>query len=226
MFDIKTIQYFIEKILFPGMFFWTAGKIAFSVVKLKGSLENTLLISVQAFLIIQFSLYCYLAFFLLRNQLSSQYRININMFLILIFLIGLLLTPSDIQEPSGLFLISIGFYYCVMLCSYYFLGERLSILPSFKDVIMKGMYKLVRHPIYSCSISIFALIFCFNPNGSNFILFLLVSIISYVRAIEEEKLLMESSLVYEDYKKATPFLFFHPLFLIPFCFVWIFSFFL
>lgn len=70
-----------------------------------------------------------------------------------------------------------------------------------QKVIDKGLYKIVRHPMYTATLLMFLSMPLILGSLISFIIFLIYPILIIVRIINEEKILEEKLKGYKDYKK-------------------------
>lgn len=82
------------------------------------------------------------------------------------------------------------FYIFILIFSYINLGRNFSIFPDRKGLVTHGFYQHLRHPIYSSYIHIIAVLVIFNPNRINLAALMLLLVGLYLRAINEERILI------------------------------------
>jgi protein-S-isoprenylcysteine O-methyltransferase Ste14 len=88
----------------------------------------------------------------------------------------------------------------------YQLGEAFSVFPKAKKIVQTGIYKKIRHPIYTSGIiTIFGLCLVYQKLWINLVLLALI-IMQVIRAKAEEKILTNKfRQEYISYKKSTWF---------------------
>lgn len=114
-----------------------------------------------------------------------------------------------------LYIGSAVFYILFVLAAHFNLGRNFSITPAYKGVSDDGLYKLVRHPIYTGYLGLSLIFLAFNLSVANIIVFLLLALGLHLRSVEEEKVLQEHSQDYVKYLRLTKFRFFHPAVMLP-----------
>lgn len=116
--------------------------------------------------------------------------------------------PGALQ-PAGISLQILG--NVLSLYAMVSLGRRLAILPANRGIQKKGLYRLVRHPLYA-SYQLTNLGYLINsPSSFNLLIAGLCLLTQMLRIYNEERLL-EKDLLYRDYQKKVPWR------LIPFLF--------
>jgi protein-S-isoprenylcysteine O-methyltransferase Ste14 len=83
--------------------------------------------------------------------------------------------------------------------------------PIINNIVMSGPYKFIRHPIYfGASLFIWAGVISY-PSILNVFLGIVVTVMAFIRAICEEKLIIQNSNSYKEYmlrtKRIIPYLF-------------------
>ena len=128
----------------------------------------------------------------------------------IIFLIGFITAGLDfrfsltvVSKPivmiaSILFLISYGLY-CEVMRENVYLSRTISVAENQK-VVDKGLYGIVRHPMYLATIIMFLMIPLILGSWISFIVFLSYPIVIAIRIKNEEKLLTEQLSGYIEYK--------------------------
>jgi protein-S-isoprenylcysteine O-methyltransferase Ste14 len=106
------------------------------------------------------------------------------------------------------------YYLFILLLCYLALGRNIGILPSLRKITRSGVYRLVRHPIYSCWFHVNVTALTAFPTKTN----LLVGIASMtgmsMKIIDEEKVLSLSS-EYVEYKREVKRRILHPVMTLP-----------
>lgn len=87
------------------------------------------------------------------------------------------------------------------ILSIFSLGRSFAILPSTRKIQTGGMYRFVRHPIYSFYILFDICFLLIQFSLLNLIIFCSFCIVCYLRAKYEEKLLLEDPIYLEYYQK-------------------------
>ena len=118
-----------------------------------------------------------------------------------------LLPPSWIL-PSILIGVFLNFIGTAIAClATYHLRYSYSLFVEVRDIVSRGPYRFVRHPIYLgyilCTIGMFFL----SPLAGNLVCFLASILITIYRAGLEEKKLLGASPEYREYARKTPSLF-------------------
>ena len=128
----------------------------------------------------------------------------------IIFLIGFITAGLDfrfsltvVSKPivmiaSILFLISYGLY-CEVMRENVYLSRTISVAENQK-VVDKGLYGIVRHPMYLATIIMFLMMPLILGSWISFIVFLSYPIVIAIRIKNEEKLLSEQLSGYIEYK--------------------------
>ncbi len=86
------------------------------------------------------------------------------------------------------------------------LNESLSIFPSPKkdsSLISNGIYKYIRHPIYSGILIAMMSYSVYEVSLIKFLITILLAVVFYLKSGLEEKLLVERYEQYDDYKNST-----------------------
>jgi len=87
------------------------------------------------------------------------------------------------------------------ILSIFSLGRSFAILPSTRKIQTGGMYRFVRHPIYSFYILFDICFLLIQFSLLNLIIFCSFCIVCYLRAKYEEKLLLKDPIYLEYYQK-------------------------
>ena len=87
------------------------------------------------------------------------------------------------------------------------LNKSFGIFIRVQDIVQKGMYRFVRHPIYFAYILQFIGLMLFQPRLFNILGYMIGISITVYRAILEERKLSAHSAEYREYQQRVPFLF-------------------
>jgi protein-S-isoprenylcysteine O-methyltransferase Ste14 len=87
------------------------------------------------------------------------------------------------------------------------LGKSFGIFVSVRDVVLRGPYRFVRHPIYLGYFCVWVSLALLNLSPAIFVLVAFHMLLFRVRARMEERRLLEASPSYEQYQRRTGFLF-------------------
>jgi len=85
------------------------------------------------------------------------------------------------------------------------LGDSFGVVPANRGIKTKGLYALVRHPMYACYIYFDLLLITVRFCYSNLLVFGAFFAATYPRAIYEEALLRQDP-VYQEYARQTPYM--------------------
>lgn len=134
-----------------------------------------------------------------------------------------LVVPADFAVPTrpALVLVGtrlIGVYGLAGLAAYFTLGRNLAVVPALKELVARGVYRVVRHPIYACFNHVFLCLCLVWPSPRNLLLTACVVGGSYLRAGAEERVLAGSD-GYAAYASEVPARLFHPLLWAPLLFL-------
>ena len=83
--------------------------------------------------------------------------------------------------------------------SFFFLGRSFAILPALRRIVVRGPYRLVRHPAYAGELVMIAAAVVARPNWLTFVLFIGAVPLIVFRIIAEERLLTEDD-AYLEYR--------------------------
>ena len=155
-------------------------------------------------------------YFVLTRPKAVKKDYQAKTILVVILTLVLPLSYFNLTEinPSYEFLTLIlgGFSSMLFLWSAIRLGRSFAVIPAVRICIFSGPYSYIRHPIYS-SYLIFDLGFILaTPNKIWVIVWFLELFLFYWRASNEERLLLKSDKLYQEYIKSVPKMF------IPFVF--------
>ncbi len=107
-------------------------------------------------------------------------------------------------KPIGI--ISIGIGCLLLLIAVLQLNKNLSPFPTPKsgsELITSGLYKYIRHPIYSGILGVLFGYAIYSKGGDKLIVFLLLYLLFFLKSLYEEKRLTLIFENYQDYKKKT-----------------------
>lgn len=107
-------------------------------------------------------------------------------------------TSGTSSIVSVLTLASSLFYLAFMAAGYAALGRNLGVLPSIKDLVLRGPYTIVRHPIYSSHLFLAGTLLASRPSAWNAAAFALLFTGVMLRIQSEERLLL-SDPAYREY---------------------------
>lgn len=157
---------------------------------------------------------------------SKSYRIGTRTIVgITILMVLFYLTPdiTPLVWNKSWVLTLMLVYSVMMLVGYFTLGGLLTILPAYQGrVVSKGLYGLVRHPIYSGSLHVSLIMTLAEPGIRNIGITVLLLIALWLRAVDEEEIIateqarqltgqsVEPAVRYEEYRKRVRRRFFHP----------------
>jgi protein-S-isoprenylcysteine O-methyltransferase Ste14 len=108
--------------------------------------------------------------------------------------------------PVPLFIFALAatlFYLSLSIWSYLILGKNLSVIPALREIVSSGPYDLVRHPIYACYLHLAISYAVLLPSVNNLMAALMVFAGLFLRANEEEALLVLDP-SYAAYRKKVP----------------------
>jgi protein-S-isoprenylcysteine O-methyltransferase Ste14 len=118
---------------------------------------------------------------------------------------GATLTPLLVRpiEGDGLHLDALGAALMLLSIAMQFgakltLGRSFGVVPARREIVVRGPYKLVRHPIYASYLVGHAGFLLLNPSFWNFAIYFLATGLQIARLLREERLLGESP-QYEAY---------------------------
>lgn len=133
------------------------------------------------------------------------------------FLAPCILSPASTGQ-SALLLISgtaAGIFYFIMLgYGMLKLGRNFGVAPSLRNIVEGGPFKLVRHPIYSCYLHLTIVFVTIFLTWMNALSLLILWLGLFIRAREEEKILMHDP-AYKDLMLMIKCRFFSPWFSFP-----------
>lgn len=150
----------------------------------------------------------------------KTYRLLYNLIsllvIALVLLVGaiipspLLMVPTPIHFYIGLMMATLGIFVIKRAFRAYstsvFLGFKVE--PEDQKLVIDGLQRKVRHPLYSGTILIFLGYFIYNPLLSSFVTLLALFIYLPIGIhLEEKKLIQKFGQTYVDYKKRVPALF-------------------
>ena len=119
-----------------------------------------------------------------------------------------LLSAGKASQAVGLILATFGY----LLLKLVFKEISFSSFIGYKeedsdDLITSGIYKRVRHPIYTATVLLFAGFFFFNPTITHLVHFIAATFYIIIGAyFEEKKLIQNFGEAYLSYRKNTPFI--------------------
>lgn len=120
-----------------------------------------------------------------------------------IYLIPAAERPSSLL--AGLILAIIGIV--ISVSALYSLRESFAVFVQVREIVVRGLYRHVRHPMYLGYFFTDLGFFLMVPRLFTLFLVLLLLLLRFYRAILEEEKLSRNSVEYQDYKERTPFLF-------------------
>jgi protein-S-isoprenylcysteine O-methyltransferase Ste14 len=118
------------------------------------------------------------------------------------------LLPLPWQIPAAIAALFIGLAgACVAIAGVMHLGRSFGIFVSVREIVLRGPYRYVRHPIYLGYLLLWTGLVLSNFSPAIFILVAIHSSLLIYRATLEEKRLAESSPAYREHMRNTPFIF-------------------
>ncbi len=207
----KLLGYIPERVIQIGMVMLLIGWVGYQI-----QLFDDYFNKIQWFL--ETTLYAIYLLIYVRRPKAKQRALHLHE--VLLPLIGaslpflFLLTPITVSRQYfafSLWLLTLAVF--LVIISAVSLGTSFSITVEVRELRQRGMYKLVRHPMYASQIfSGFIMVFLLRFSWINVILFLLFVGVQITRArLEEKKLLTYYPKEYAEYQKKTkmliPFLF-------------------
>ena len=159
-------------------------------------------------------------FFIEKLHFSFKlYRIVFNLFaimgLVLIYMYSntisdTLWLDSDITRLFGVLVILSGVYFTYKSFHNYDIKEFIGITAESTDtlqnnLVVDGLHKYMRHPVYTATIIIFIGLFIYTPNAI-FLIYLITTVL-YLQIgihLEEKKLISKFGDIYVVYKKEVP----------------------
>jgi protein-S-isoprenylcysteine O-methyltransferase Ste14 len=108
--------------------------------------------------------------------------------------------PHDLMTYIGIALIIPSFV--LLLTAYFQLGSSFAVTPQAKELVTKGLYAKIRHPIYFFGTLLF-LGFALVTRGVLSYLFLVVALVDGIRRARRENRVLEEKFgdVYRAYRK-------------------------
>jgi len=150
----------------------------------------------------------------------KTYRLLYNLISLLIIalvlLVGaiipspLLMVPTPIHFYVGLMMATLGIFVIKRAFRAYSAGVFLGLKtePENQKLVIDGLQRKVRHPLYAGTILIFLGYFIYNPLLSSFVTLLALAIYLPIGIqLEEKKLIRKFGQAYIDYKKSVPAIF-------------------
>ncbi len=133
--------------------------------------------------------------------------------------IAIVLTLPDFSRPPTVhvpfWFLGVGDAYSLTaLISYMALGRNMSIIPALKNIVTGGLYRLMRHPIYSSLIHMSLYTAIIWPNPVNLLRALGMLVGALLRVRDEEAVLSRDP-VYAEYRRNVTTRFFHPAMSLP-----------
>ena len=135
-----------------------------------------------------------------KEVATSPYAWIITLFAVFVVMY---MHPAVHPSPSlfGLLLLELGLL--IHILALLSLGRSFGVLPANRGLKTRGLYRFVRHPLYtSVVLSMLGYLLC-NPSLYNLGVFILGTILHILRLLEEERLLSRDS-AYESFKVQTP----------------------
>ena len=86
------------------------------------------------------------------------------------------------------------------------LRRSFGVFVQVREIVSHGLYRYVRHPIYSGYLLSFIGLFLLTPRLQHAALSALLTVVTIARAIVEERKMAEFSQAYRDYQARTPFM--------------------
>ncbi len=122
----------------------------------------------------------------------------------------LLMVPTPTHFYIGLMMATLGIFIIKRAFRAYSTGVFLGFKaePENRKLVIDGLQRKVRHPLYSGTILIFLGYFIYNPLLSSFVTLLALAIYLPIGIhLEEKKLIQKFGQIYIDYKKSVPAIF-------------------
>ena len=101
-------------------------------------------------------------------------------------------------------LVIVGFSLCIWCL--WWLGRSFSIMAQARRLVIKGPYRLIRHPLYACEGVALAGLILSKPSWAAITIVASVLVFQYLRMMNEEKVLRETFPEYGAYAQMTPML--------------------
>ena len=125
------------------------------------------------------------------------------------FIIGLMLFVSEglLSSVLGLAVFSFFLIFGVIALNYNKLGN-FNIQPKLKEgstLITTGIYKYVRHPMYTSVIGMLLGVLISTPTLFEILLFIMLIVVLLLKAKKEESLWLEHDETYQTYKNKSKF---------------------
>ncbi len=157
--------------------------------------------------------------YLIISHQAKEWRLGPASALGIAIHIVILTTLPDFSRPPNVrvpfWSLGVGDAYCLTaLVSYMELGRNISIIPSLKNIVSGGLYRLVRHPIYSSLIHMSLYTAIIWPNPVNLLRALGMFIGAALRVGDEEAVLSRDP-AYAEYRRNITVRFFHPALSLP-----------
>lgn len=171
-----------------------------STVKLVGLIHHILILSFYALIIL---------LYFLRSSARSTNRSLVTNTIALLgtftpFVFPFLGKPELINPTMVIIsdlMIILGLV--ISIYSLSVLGRNFSIIPQTRNLVQRGPYRLVRHPIYLGElITVFGIVLS-GLSISRLVVYFILVVFQIYRASQEEKLLYEAFPEYEDYSSKT-----------------------
>jgi len=107
--------------------------------------------------------------------------------------------PASTPEPTTFVWVCQAVALAGLLVSILYLGRNFSLLPQYRDIVARGPYRLVRHPIYGCYLVFDATLVIQSASALAACLWLFEGLLFLARARREEQLLLASDAHYRAY---------------------------
>jgi len=92
------------------------------------------------------------------------------------------------------------------LVAVFHLRKSFGVFVQVREIVSHGLYRYVRHPIYSGYLLSFVGLFLLTPRLQHAALSVLLTAVTIARAAVEERKMAEHSAAYRDYQSRTPFM--------------------
>ncbi len=131
--------------------------------------------------------------------------VSLQLLLFFAFLLDVNLVSFEIPSFLNFILVLIGIIGLgLIIIAFFQLNKNLSPFPTPKEyarLLTNGVFKLIRHPIYTGILLIFFSIAVFQGSGYRLLISFLLLILFHFKTLYEEKKLSEKFPEYEIYKK-------------------------